>query len=133
MPTVHAEVKLSAKELLEAVEQFSPAELEQFISQVIALQTKRRAPTLSKAETELLLKINQGLSPDEQDRYDELVGKLRGGTLADNEHTELITLTDRIEGLTLQRVECLVELAGIRGTTLDTLIEDLDIKPRGHG
>lgn len=133
MPTVHAEVKLSAKELLEAVEQFSPAELEQFISQVIALQTKRRAPTLSKAETDLLLKINQGLPLDEQDRYDELVGKLREGTLADNEHAELITLTDQIEGLTLQRVECLVELAGIRGTTLDALMEDLDIKPRGHG
>lgn len=61
MPTVQVEIQLSSEKLLKAVEQLSLPDLEQFVSQVLALQAQRRANNLPQAEAELLLKINQGI------------------------------------------------------------------------
>jgi hypothetical protein len=61
MPTVQVEANLSFDDLLQATQQLSGPELEKFVGQVVALQAHRRAPSLSQSETELLLKINQGI------------------------------------------------------------------------
>jgi hypothetical protein len=63
MPVVQVEAQLPTDELLRAVGQLNQADLEQFVSQVIALRAKRQAPSLPRAESELLLKINEGGVP----------------------------------------------------------------------
>jgi hypothetical protein len=67
MPTIKIQAQLSKEDLLEAVEQLSLSELEGFFQDIIALTAKHHAPSLSKDETELLLKINQGLSQDNRE------------------------------------------------------------------
>jgi hypothetical protein len=128
MPTIQVEAQMSSNELLQAVGQLSLPELERFVSQVIALQAQRKAPSLPQAEAELLLRINQGVPQEVQKRYEELVAKRRAEILAPDERDELLRLTDQIEKLTVRRVEYLTELARLRRTSLTALMEDLDIQ-----
>jgi hypothetical protein len=96
--------------------------------QVIALQARRKAPSLPRAESELLLKINEGVSPDIQQRYDELIARRRAEKLTPDEYDELLRLTGQVEAVNVQRVECLAELARLRNTTLTALMQDLGIQ-----
>jgi hypothetical protein len=132
MSVVRIEAELSFDKLLNAVEQLSLPELEDLMSQVMTLQAKRKAPCLSADETELMLKINQGLSPDMQTRFDELVGKRQAETLTQEEHQELLALTDQIEKADAERMKYLAELARIRGISLDVLMEALEIHPPAY-
>ncbi len=128
MSTVYVNAQLSSDQLLKAIEQLSPSELEQFVFQVIALQAQRKAPSLPHAEAEMLLKINQGVPAEVQMRYDELIAKRRAEILTPDEHSELLRLTDQIEKLEAHRVEYLTELARLRKTSLTGLMKDLGIQ-----
>ncbi len=84
---------------------------------------------MSFTEAELLQKINRGIAPEIQHRYDALVTKRRAETLTPEEHTELVQLTGHIENLDAQRIAYLTELAQLRRTSLIELMEQLDIQP----
>ena len=129
MPTIQVDAELSTDKLLEAVKQLSPSELEQFVSQVIALQAQRKAHSLSSEETTLLTKINSGLPVDMHKRYRELIGKRREERLTQAEYEELQRLTDQSEMKQAERLEALVELARLRNTSLNELMDTLGIKP----
>lgn len=128
MPIVKVEVQLSSEELLKAVEQLSLLDLEQFISQVLQLAAQRKASSLTQAEAELLLKINQGIPSDTQKYYDELIAKREAETLTTEEHKELLYLTELLEKLQARRIEYMAELARLRGNSLTTLMENLGIQ-----
>lgn len=128
MPAVQIKGQMSSEELLNAVRKLSLSELEKFVSQVIALQAQRRAPSLPKAESELLLKINQGIPGDVQKRYKDLIAKRRSETLTPDEYDELLRMTDQIEALNVRRIEYLSELASLRKTSLSNLMEQLGIR-----
>ena len=70
MPVVKIRSQVSLDELLRGVAQLDMSELEHFISQVLTLRATRLAPSLPPEEAGLLQKINQGLPPDVQQRYD---------------------------------------------------------------
>jgi hypothetical protein len=129
MSAIQIKAQVSPDELLKGVEQLSLPELEHFVSQVIALQARRRSPNLPKNEADLLLKINQGLPSDTKKRYDELVTKRKAETLTADEHQELLRLIDQIEKSNAKRAECLVDLARLRDTSLTTLMKNLGIRP----
>jgi hypothetical protein len=132
MPTIQVQTELSFDELLKAVKQLSASDLEQLMSQVIALQAQRKASSLPKAETDLLLKINQGLPADRQQRFNELVAKRQAETLTPEEHQELLQLTDDIEKSDAKRMQYLTELARLRGISLTALMKDLGIQPPAY-
>lgn len=132
MSAVQNNSHLSFDELLNSVEQLSLSELEQFVFRVIELRAKRRAPNLSKDQAQLLKKINQGLSPDIQKRYNELNAKRKAETLTPEEHQELLQLTDQIEKSDAERVKYLAELAQLRGISLTALMKELDIRPPAY-
>jgi hypothetical protein len=52
MSTLQVKTELPFDELLNAVEQLNLPDLEQLMSQVITLQARRKAPSLSKNESE---------------------------------------------------------------------------------
>ncbi len=128
MPTVEVRSQVSLDELLNGVAQLDTPELERFISQVLTLRARRIAPSLPKEEAQLLQKINQGLPPDVQQRYDELTAKRRAETLTPEEHQELLALIDRIEQADAERVQALTELAQLRNVTVTTLMAQLGIR-----
>jgi hypothetical protein len=128
MGTIHIKAELSYNELLSAVDQLNPNQLEKFVDQVIALRAKKKGKNLSKGETALLLKINQKIDPDIQKRYDALSAKRRKETLTAEEEKELLKLTDKIEKMETKRVEYLSQLAQFRNTSLIALMKNLDIQ-----
>ncbi len=128
MPIVQVEARLSTDELLKAAGQLNPRELEQFAFQVMALRAQRQAPSLPQAEAELLLKINQGVSPEVQKRYDELMAKRWAESLTSNEYEELLHRADQTEKLEARRMEHLAELARLRRISLTDLMGNLGIR-----
>ena len=132
MPVVQLEAQLSMEQLFNAVQQMPQNELEKFVARVLALRARYYAPVLSEAESELLMKINQGVPADLQHRYDELISKRRAATLTPDEYDELLLLTDRVEQVDVERLECLIELARLRNTSLTALMQKLGINPPAH-
>lgn len=85
------------------------------------------APSLLKEEARLLEKINQGLPPELQQRYDILTARRQAKTMTMAEQQELFALIDRIERADLERVHALTELAERRGVSAAMLMADLGI------
>lgn len=128
MPTVQVEAQLSLDALIRAVEQLDSSEFDQFVSDVLALRAARIAPSMPSAETELLLKINRGLSADRQKRFDDLVARRQAETLTPEERDELIGLSEEIEQLEAERAEHLALLARLRKVSMATLLDQLGIR-----
>lgn len=122
-------VEVSSEQLLKAVAQLPQPELEQFLAQALTLRPQHAEHRLSQAESELLLKINQGIPADLQRRYNELIDKRQNKSLTPQEYEELLQLTDQVELLDAKRVEYLLELAQIRNKPLTLLMEELGIHP----
>jgi hypothetical protein len=124
---------MSREELLKAVEQLKPPDLDRFVSEVIALRAHRQAQGLTPSETELLLRINQGLPSELRHRWDELKHKREDQKLTHQEHQELLRLTDVVEELQANRVQCMVELARIRNKSLPELMQELGLQAPAYG
>ncbi len=129
MPTVQIEAQISALDLLQAVQQLSQPELEQFIEQVLQLHAKNIAPSLPTQESELLLKINQGLPEELQHLYQALIDKRDRETLTESEYQQLLESTEQVEKYQAQRLEYLTQLAQIRQVYLTNLITQMGLKP----
>ena len=128
MPTVQVEAELTTNELLRAVQQLGKKELDQFVFQVVNLRAKQQAPSLPKAESDLLRRINQGLPKETQKKYNILLEKRRAEELTPEEHKELLRLSDQIEKIEAQRVEYLAEMARLRQTNMTDLMNSLGIQ-----
>ena len=120
---------LSSEELLHALQELATPELEQMVSRLILLKAERTAPHLPPRESELLLRINQGLPEDAARRDRDLISRRKAGTLSPEEHEELLHLTDQAEVLEAGRLSHLAELARLRHTSLSRLMEELGISP----
>ena len=129
MSVIQVETQLSTDELLKAIGQLKQPELDGLMFQMLALRARRQAPSLPQDEARLLLKINQGLSPEVQTRYDELIARRRAESLTTDEYDQLLRLTDQIENLEVRRMEYMAELARLRQTSLTKLMENLGIHP----
>jgi len=129
MPTVKVKshINLSLEEILDGISQLDNSELERFMGQIGNLLAKRKAPSFSKHEAELLLKINQGLPLEILDTYKELSDKLVANIITDTEHQALLGITNKIEELDAERVKNLFELANLRSISLDSLMLELGL------
>lgn len=128
MPTIEIE----SEQLLNAALQMSREELEEFLAKLFATKAREYAPVLSQKETELFLKINQGLPHSTQQRLNELIRKRKAETITPEEMKELKQLTDQIEKSDAERLNVLIELAKLRNIPLRKLIKQLGLKPVRH-
>jgi hypothetical protein len=87
---------------------------------------------LSARESELLMQINRGLSPEAKTRLDELTAKRHAESLTPEELKELIRLTDLLEFLAATRAAALAELARFRGLPITALMHKLGIAQPKH-
>jgi hypothetical protein len=60
-PTIHLEAEVSRESLLKAIEQLSPTELDQFVSEVLDLHARRGTKRPTATESGLLTRNNEGL------------------------------------------------------------------------
>lgn len=119
---------LSTEQILSAMEQLSPAELEKLVPHVIAIGAARRAPHLEPEESKLLERINEALPADLMARLGDLQAKRDDSSLSEAEAEELLSLSDRAEQLHAERLAALADLARLRGTTLTALMDQLGIR-----
>ncbi len=129
MPTLHVETQVSSDELLQAVDQLETADLERFVSRVLALRARRAAPSAPPEEAALLLQINRGLPTEMRDRLGRLNEKSEDEALTPDEHAELLRLVAQVEALEVERIENLSRLARLRGVSLAALMDELGIRP----
>lgn len=68
-------------------------------------------------EAHLLQQINRGFTEEQWQRYHQLRSKLQDGSLSDEEHQELLQLSDHREMQNVQRLAMLAQLAQMRGVS----------------
>ena len=78
-------------------------------------------------ESELLAKINLGLSESEWLRYRQLISKSEDEALTTAEQAEYVAASQRIEQANAERMRYLVELAALRKVSLDDLMDHLGL------
>jgi len=132
MATIRIESQVTPDALLQAVGQLSAADLERVVAQVLRLQAQHKAASLSSRETELLLKINQGVPAAANARYQSLQSKRQAEQLTAEERRELSRLINQREKLQAQRLESLAELARLRNMTLRGVMRQLGIQSPGY-
>lgn len=128
MPTVPITTQASTEELLRSVASLPAAELEQFVTRVLALRARLKAPTIPDQEANLLRNINTGLSATQQQRFADLNHKRQEETLTDEEYQELLLLIEEMETKNVERIQNLSLLAQLRQVSLTTLMQNLGIK-----
>ncbi len=121
---------VSTPQIIAAAEQMSAAELEQLVSQVLALQAARRAPQLSADEAQCLRQINRGLPETDRNRLRELQTRRANDELSSAEYEELAKLTDYLEELHAERMEALAKLVEFHGVSLKEMMSQLNIIAR---
>ena len=125
MSTVQHELPASSEELLREVSRLSNPALDRFLDQVLLLRAERRAPHLSKQETELLETIGYRRPPEAQARFDVLVTRRRANKITSAELAELRTMTDQSEMEAAERVRAVADLARLRGVSFDEMLRQL--------
>ena len=78
-------------------------------------------------EAKLLFQVHRSLSPEIQRRWNELIEKRDEESLTPFEYEELLQLTEDVEGVNVQRLEALAQLAIDRGVDLRTVMHQLNI------
>ncbi len=106
-------------------------ELEKFVLRTMEERLDRtgngHAPHSPRAESELLQHINEGLPAETWRQYHALIAMRDAGTLTADDQELLVGLIDQVEIAHARRMGYLVELANLRGTTLDELMDSLGI------
>ncbi|MEK7833839.1 MAG: STAS/SEC14 domain-containing protein [Acidobacteriota bacterium] len=129
MPTIQIEADLSPDQLLSAARQLPNREFDQLVGWMLGLRAERIAPVLPAKESDLLKQINLGLPPADAGKMKALIAKRQSYAITEDELQELIRLTDESERLNVERLKRLLELAHLRGVTLDEVMAQLGIKP----
>jgi hypothetical protein len=78
-------------------------------------------------EAELIQQINIGLSPSDWEKYHALIVRRQAETLTQDEYQQLVSMSDRLEELNVQRIQSLIQLAKLRQQTLPELMKNLGI------
>lgn len=118
---------MSVDELCKAVDDLSESDLETLMSRAIAVRARRRPSVLSEQESTLLLKINHALPEAIHQEFITLRDRRDAEIITDAENDRLSELSDRIELLSAERAEILLELANVRQVPLMKLMDDLGI------
>lgn len=128
MVTIAVRAQLTSKDLLQAVEQLNTPELEEFTQNVLLLQAQRHTSLSETTEEELLERINQKIDESFQKRYKKLIAKRQAEILTQQELGELLSMTDQMEARNVMRLKALIQLAALRGTSLDLIMKALNIQ-----
>ena len=117
-------LEITTENLLNVVVNLPKNEFERFVSD---------ARKLKKREETLIAKLPKfDLSEDERNLYQKLLRKFRAENITNEEHKQLTDLNDKLEGLNVERLKCLVEISQIRKKDLQEVMKELNIKPKSY-
>lgn len=122
MNVIELPVQVTVPDLLHAIEQLPPRDLDEFLSQARLIQRR------NLDEAALLETIHRRLPAKQQARLQELADKLEAETITPNERNEMLGLVDQTEALDAERAEALLGLAQRRRTSIRQLVQDLRLE-----
>ena len=123
---------MSQTQILEAVKQLPTKELESFVNQVLTFQAKKRTNNLPDAELRLLNRIYRRFSTEKLARLKRLREKLETQDLEETGYRDLAALSDSLEEFHARRMKNLVELAQLRGLSLEETLAQIGISFPGY-
>lgn len=117
-------LEISTNKLLTAVISLPKSKFEKFVAD---------ARKLKKREETLIAKLPKfDLSADERKIYQTLLRKFRDEEISKEESKQLARFTDKLEGLNVERIKCLTEIAKIRQKSLKEVMKELKVKPQRY-
>jgi hypothetical protein len=125
MPTV--ETPRYPVQLIQVLSCLDALNIAEFDRLYEAFRQQQNHDAVKPAETALLRQINEGLSETERQRYGVLHAKMQRGTISETEHAEMKALAMREENLKAARLQALVALPALRGTSVPAFIEVLGL------
>ena len=133
MTTIQVQTQLPLKTLLHSLAHLNLKELHAVSKQTALLRARRIAPSLPEKEAQLLLKINQGVIPQNtRTQCAALTKKSRQGHITKQEQAELNDLVNEIELLNAKRIGYLAQLSQLRQISLPVLMDKLEIQPLSY-
>ena len=132
MSVLQIELDMETEKRLKQLSQQEGSAMGELASRLLAQAARSARPAQEIAEAERLQKINEGWTSEGWERYHSLVAKRRAENLTEEEYTELAALTNAREIAHARRMQYLVELAQLRHTSLDAVMDSLGIRPPGY-
>lgn len=118
---------------LELIKLIADVQSEQLLTLIksflINAEKKKNTPKFSAEESALILKINEELPIAIQVSYQELLQKSVKNTLSASEQVELLKITPIVEAKNVERLKYLYQLSLLWNTTVDDVMNRLQIKP----
>ena len=123
MVDVSRQTQLTTQEIMAAIGQLGPVDLEKVAHQVAQLRMRR----VTGLEAELLQTARRRRPRAFERRYRELMRLRQEETLTEAEYEELLRLTGEAEAFDTRRIKALSALADLRQTDLDTMMHELGL------
>lgn len=123
MADVSRQTQLTTQEILAAIGQLGPVDLEKVAHRVSQLRTR----PVTGQEADLLKAVRRRRPRTFDRRYNELIRKRQAETLTAAEYEELLRLTNEAEEFDTHRIKALSALADLRQTDIDTLMRELGL------
>ena len=123
MTPVEVPVQIRVPDLVKAIEQLPPTDLDELLMQIRLLQKRQQS------EVDLLNLIYYPLPLEQKTRLYKLGDKLEMETITEEERAELLNLVEEAETASSERVEAFVALAQKREISFEQLLHDLALEP----
>lgn len=119
---------ISSQQVISAVQTMPLDELEQLVSNVLAVRAERIAPHISGEEGKLLRIIQKTFPKKSLLRMKELQALRDLGKLSQKGFAELAGLIEKLEIVHAERMKAVADLADLRGVTLNRAMKQVDSK-----
>ena len=118
---------VSSQQVISAVQTMPLDELEQLVSNVLAVRAERVAPHISGEEGKLLRAIQKTLPKKSLLRMKQLQILRDKNELSQESFAELAELIEKLEILHAERMKAVSDLADLRGITFQTAIKQIGL------
>ena len=118
----------TVQKMLREVAKLPNNDIRQLVSEANSILAQRQVPNLSQRESELLARIDEIVKPEIYEQYQHLRDKMVQHVIDEREHEELLHLTEIMEVAQVERLQYLVELAQLRKTSLQDLMNQFGIE-----
>ena len=120
--------QISSQQVISAVQTMPLDELEQLVSNVLAVRAERVAPHISGEESKLLRIIQKTLPKKSLLRIKGLQTLRDNDELSQRGFVELAALIEKLEIIHAERMKAVSDLAKLRGVTLQTVIQQIGLR-----
>ncbi len=119
------EIESKVREVAEA----EGLDVSALMREAVEARVRQYDPARPLTESDLLLRVNRGFSEAFWDTYRALIAKRRAETLTPQEQQELIGMSDQLEAWHVERLRYLINLAELRGITVEQVTAQLGLRP----